>query len=130
MTKWVEAKAITKATEHVVSDFLFEEVFARYGTSREIISDGGAQFTSHMILKLMEKYGIKHRIKTPYHPHVNTQVESTIKYWKTFSLRLWQIITRIGLKNSLKIFGCIEQHGRTRQDFHHLNLFMGNPHYF
>ena len=53
MTKWVEAKAIVKATKQVVSDFLFEEFFAHYGTPREIVSDGGAQFTSHMIAKLM-----------------------------------------------------------------------------
>ena len=77
--KWVEAKAVTKAREQVVSDFLFEEIFARYGTPREIISDGGEQFTSHMITKLMEKYGIKHRITTPYHPQANDQVGSTNK---------------------------------------------------
>jgi hypothetical protein len=29
VTKWVEAKAVVKATEQVVSDFLFEEIFAR-----------------------------------------------------------------------------------------------------
>lgn len=53
VTKWVEAKVVTRATEQVVSDFLFEEIFGRYGTPREIVSDGGSQFTSHMIEKLM-----------------------------------------------------------------------------
>ena len=28
VTKWVEARAVAKATEHVVADFLFEEIFA------------------------------------------------------------------------------------------------------
>lgn len=42
VTKWVEAKAVVKAIEQVVSDFLFEEIFARYGDPREIVSDGGA----------------------------------------------------------------------------------------
>eukprot|EP00253_Pinus_taeda_P015861 PITA_15861 len=32
VTMWVETKALEKATEQVVSDFLFEEIFARYGT--------------------------------------------------------------------------------------------------
>ena len=67
----MEAKAIAKATEQVVLDFLFEEIFARYGTPREIVLDGGAQFTSREIEKLMHKYGIKHRVTSPYHPQVN-----------------------------------------------------------
>ena len=42
VTKWVEARAVTRATEQVVSDFIFEEIFAQYGTPREILSDGGS----------------------------------------------------------------------------------------
>ena len=42
VTKWVEARAVTRATEQVVADFLFEEIFAWYGTPREIVSDGGS----------------------------------------------------------------------------------------
>ena len=53
VTKWVEAKAIAKAMEQVASDFLFEEIFSQYGTPREIVSNRGVQFTSHMITKLI-----------------------------------------------------------------------------
>ena len=42
VTKWVEARVVTRAIEQVVADFLFEEIFARYGTPREIVSDGGS----------------------------------------------------------------------------------------
>ena len=63
----------------MVADFIFEEIYARYGTPREIISNGGAQLTSHMIARLMQKYGVKHRVTTPYHPQANGQVESTNK---------------------------------------------------
>ena len=31
VNKWVETKAISKAAKQVVSDFLFEEIFAHYG---------------------------------------------------------------------------------------------------
>ena len=79
MTKWVEVKDVAKVTEQVVSDFLFEEIFSRYGAPREVVSDGGAQFTSHKIAKLMQKYGVKHRVTSPYHPQANGQVESTNK---------------------------------------------------
>lgn len=79
MTKWVDARAIMKATEQVVADFLLEDRFSRYGTRREIISDEGAQFTSHVIGNLMHKYRVKHTVTTPYHPQANGKVESTNK---------------------------------------------------
>ena len=75
----MEAKTVVKEIEQAVSDFLFEEIFARYNTPREVASDGGAQFTSHNIAKLMQKYGVKHRVTSPYHPQANGQVESTNK---------------------------------------------------
>ena len=68
ITKWVEAKALHRATEQAVADFLFEEIFCRFGVPREIVTDGGPQFTSHMIADLTGKYGIKHRVTSPYHP--------------------------------------------------------------
>ena len=68
VTKWVEAKALIRATEQAVSDFLFEDIFGRFGIPREIVIDGGPQFTSHLIKKPVEKYGIHHRITTPYQP--------------------------------------------------------------
>ena len=79
VTKWVEAKALTRATKQAISDFLFEDIFVHFGIPREIVTDGGPQFTSHLIKKLVEKYGIHHRITSLYHPQKNVQVESTNK---------------------------------------------------
>ena len=42
VTKWVEARSVMRATEQVVADFIFEEIFALYGTPREIVSDSGS----------------------------------------------------------------------------------------
>ena len=42
VTKWVEARVVMRETKQVVADFLFEEIFAWYGTPREIVSDGGS----------------------------------------------------------------------------------------
>jgi len=42
VTKWVEARALSKSTEQIVMDFMFEEFFVRYGLPREIVIDGGA----------------------------------------------------------------------------------------
>ena len=71
VTKWVEAKALTRATEQAVSNFQFENIFVRFGIPREIVTDGGPQFTSHMIQKLVEKYKIHHRIISRYHLQEN-----------------------------------------------------------
>jgi hypothetical protein len=79
VTKWVEAKALVRATEQLVVKFLFEEIFVRFGVPREIVTDQGAQFTSKMVKDLASKYQIKHRKSTPYHPQANGQVESTNK---------------------------------------------------
>lgn len=76
--KWVEAKAISFATEKVV-DFLFIEIFTRFGVPREIVFYNGPQFISNLVQGVMEQYKIRHRKSTPYHPQTNGQVESTNK---------------------------------------------------
>eukprot|EP00253_Pinus_taeda_P027115 PITA_27115 len=80
MTKWVEAKALIKANEELVLTFLFEEIFVRYGLPRELVTDGGPPFNSHGFKDTLQKYHIKHRMTTPYHPQSNGQVESTNKF--------------------------------------------------
>ena len=79
MTKWVEAKALLKANEESVLTFLFEEIFVRFGFPRELVTDGGPPFNSHGFKDTLQKYHIKHKMTTPYHPQANGQVESTNK---------------------------------------------------
>eukprot|EP00253_Pinus_taeda_P017045 PITA_17045 len=79
MTKWVEAKALIKANEEAVLTFLFEEIFVRFGLPRELVTDGGPRFNSHGFKDRLQKYHIKHKMTTPYHPQANGQVESTNK---------------------------------------------------
>ncbi|XP_059301876.1 uncharacterized protein LOC132053790 [Lycium ferocissimum] len=42
---------------------------------RAIISDGGSQFCNKPFADLFEKYGVHHRVATPYHPQTSGQVE-------------------------------------------------------
>ena len=79
VTKWVEAKPLSRDTEQTMVNFLFEDIFVRFGVPREIVTDQGAQFTSKLVQEIAEKYKIKHRKSTPYHPQANGQVESTNK---------------------------------------------------
>jgi transposase InsO family protein len=80
VTKWVEAKSLPAASEQSVVDFLFNDIFTRFGVPREIVTDQGTQFTSHLVKVVIEQYQIKHRKYTPYHPQANGQVESTNKF--------------------------------------------------
>ena len=79
MTKWVEATSMARDTDQVVVDFMFEEIFTRFGVPKEIVTDGGPQFVSRKVESLLQKYHIQHRIISPYHPHDNDQVKIKIK---------------------------------------------------
>nr|GEU69275.1 reverse transcriptase domain-containing protein [Tanacetum cinerariifolium] len=47
----------------------------RFGTPRAIISDRGTHFCNDQFAKVMQKFGVTHRLATPYHPQTSGQVE-------------------------------------------------------
>ncbi|GJU11854.1 reverse transcriptase domain-containing protein [Tanacetum coccineum] len=48
-----------------------------FGALRAIISDRGTHFCNDKFDKVMSKYGVTHRLSTPYHPQTSGQVEVT-----------------------------------------------------
>nr|GEY68981.1 reverse transcriptase domain-containing protein [Tanacetum cinerariifolium] len=70
----VEAKALPTNDARVVCKFL-KNLFARFGTPRAIISDRGTHFCNDQFAKVMQKFGVTHRLATPYHPQTSGQVE-------------------------------------------------------
>nr|GEX90648.1 reverse transcriptase domain-containing protein [Tanacetum cinerariifolium] len=74
LLKWVEAKALLTNDARVVCKFL-KNLFARFRTPRAIISDRGTYFCNDQLAKVMQKYGVPHRLATPYHPQTSGQVE-------------------------------------------------------
>ena len=75
VSKWVEAVALPTNDARVVINFLKKKIFSRFGTPRAIISDGGKHFCNNQFEALLQKYGVTHRIATPYHPQTSGQVE-------------------------------------------------------
>src|ERR1051325_4125914 len=75
VSKWVEATALPNNEGKSVTAFLRKNIFSRFGTPRAIISDGGSHFCNRLLRALLEKYGVKHRVATPYHPQTSGQVE-------------------------------------------------------
>ncbi len=75
VSKWVEAEAYPTNDAKVVMRFLHKHVFTRFGTPRAIISDEGSHFVNKLLKWLLDKYDVKHKIATAYHPQSNGQVE-------------------------------------------------------
>ncbi|CAN6547458.1 unnamed protein product [Malus baccata var. baccata] len=75
VSKWVEAKATRTNDSKMVADFIRTNIFARFGMPRVIISDGGSHFCNRTIEALLRKYGVTHKVSTPYHPQTNGQAE-------------------------------------------------------
>ncbi|KAL5554123.1 hypothetical protein UlMin_041524 [Ulmus minor] len=75
VSKWVEAEAFTTNDAKVVTRFLKKNIFTRFGTPRAIISDGGSHFCNRQFLALLTKYGVRHKVATPYHPQTSGQAE-------------------------------------------------------
>lgn len=74
VSKWVEAIACKTNDHKVVVQFLKDNVFARFGTPRAIISDG-KHFCNRVFEHLMKRYFITHKVATAYHPQTSGQVE-------------------------------------------------------
>ncbi|XP_020417999.1 uncharacterized protein LOC109948709 [Prunus persica] len=75
VSKWVEAIPTRTNDSKVVLSFVKDNIFSRFGTSRAIISDGGTHFCNRSFEALLKRYGITHRVSTPYHPQTSGQVE-------------------------------------------------------
>ena len=41
MMKWVEAVALVKANDQAMINFLYGEIFTRFGVPKEVVTDGG-----------------------------------------------------------------------------------------
>ncbi|XP_042028517.1 uncharacterized protein LOC121782529 [Salvia splendens] len=75
VSKWVEAVASATNDAKVVLKFIKNHIFNRFGTPRAIISDGGTHFCNKLFENLLGKYGVQHKVATPYHPQTSGQVE-------------------------------------------------------
>ncbi|XP_070054125.1 uncharacterized protein [Nicotiana tomentosiformis] len=60
-------------TEKEIPVVLF--AFDKFSTPRAISSDGGTHFCNRAFARLLEKYGVRHKVATPYYPQTNGQVK-------------------------------------------------------
>ncbi|XP_057760430.1 uncharacterized protein LOC130980805 [Arachis stenosperma] len=75
VSKWVEAVALPTNDAKVVMIFLQRYIFSQFGIPRILISDGGSHFCNRQLDSLLQRYGVRHKVVTPYHPQTSGQVE-------------------------------------------------------
>ncbi|CAM8990195.1 unnamed protein product [Rhodiola kirilowii] len=75
VSKWVEAVASPTCDAKVVTKLFKKIIFPRFGVPRTVISDGGSHFKERHFEALLRKYGVSHKVATPYHPQTSGQVE-------------------------------------------------------
>ena len=88
MSKWVEAGPCRIADHKVVLNFLKENIFSRFGVPKAIISYGSSHFCNKPFENLLTKYGVKHKVATPYYPQTNGQVELANREIKTILMKV------------------------------------------
>ena len=82
VSKWVDSIP-TRTNDHpVVNKLIVNNIFSRFSCPRAIISDVGSHFTNSHFRSLLKKYGVHHRVTTPYHPQANGQVEVSNREFK------------------------------------------------
>ena len=75
LTKWPEARAIPNAKASSVISFFYEDIICRHGCPKEILTDRGTHFVNELLNSLCDRFGVKHRLSTAYHPQTNGLVE-------------------------------------------------------
>ena len=88
MSKWVEGIPCKTKDHKVVLKFLKANIFSRFEVPKVINSDGGSHFCNKSFESLMAKYGVKHKVATPYHPQTSGQVELPNREIKTILMKV------------------------------------------
>ncbi|XP_055633639.1 uncharacterized protein K02A2.6-like [Toxorhynchites rutilus septentrionalis] len=73
-SKWPEIYR-TRSTSTTKTLEMLDEIFARYGNPKTLVSDNGSQFVSARFKQFCEEAGITHLTIAPYHPQSNGQAE-------------------------------------------------------
>ncbi|WJZ89329.1 hypothetical protein VitviT2T_008555 [Vitis vinifera] len=88
VSKWVETIPCKHNDHRVVLKFLKKNIFSRFGVPKAIINDGGTHFCNKPFETLLDKYGVKHKVATPYHPQTSGQVELANKEIKNILMKV------------------------------------------
>jgi hypothetical protein len=89
-TKWPEVYAIPNQEASTVAQALVTNFFCRFGIPRELHSDPGRNFESHLLQEVLQRLGVGKTRTTPLHPQSDGMVE---RYVKTIEEHLRKVVT-------------------------------------
>lgn len=74
-SKNIEVRAVPTIETTQIISFITEEIMARHGVPREVITDNGSNFISNGIKEFYKKLNIVQKLSTPYNPQGNGVIE-------------------------------------------------------
>jgi transposase InsO family protein len=88
-TKWPKVYAIPNQQVSTVAEALVTNFFCRFGIPRELHSDQGRNFESHLLQKVLQRLGVRKMCTPPLHPQSDGMVE---RYIKTIEEHLRKVV--------------------------------------
>ena len=88
-SKWAEAVPVRNHTASVVAKVLIDNVFARFGAPKRLLSDQGPEFESQLFHELCTRLEIEKIRTSPYQPSTNACVE---RFHRTLNSMLAKVI--------------------------------------
>ena len=82
-TKWAEAIPTFKVDGETATFFMFNQIIARFGIPKVIVTDHGSHFQNSMMTELTTMLGFRQEHSPSYYPQANGQVETVNKTFKT-----------------------------------------------
>ena len=70
-TKWVEVIPTYKDARETVVFFIFNQIIARFGIPKEIVTGDGSHFQNSMMTELATMLGFKKEHSSSFYPQVN-----------------------------------------------------------
>jgi hypothetical protein len=83
VTKWVEAIPTAHVDAATSLKMIKDIIFPRFGVPQYLRTDGGTYFMERTFRNILCKYGVTHRVSSPYHPQTSGQVELSNREIKT-----------------------------------------------
>ena len=76
LIRWAEATPVVDCITATVARFLFDNIVARFGFPRILMSNQGSHFINHTVSVLIVELQIQLKKSTPHHPQENGTVEA------------------------------------------------------
>ena len=89
LTNWPEAYAIQDKKAQTMSELILMEIFPRYGSPVQLVTDNGPENINRIMKEALESLNVEHVTKFPYHPQSNAKVK---RFHKTLADELSKLV--------------------------------------